>query len=419
MIEVIFRWLLARGVEDLLAIQLARYGSILFVILLSISAFYVARRIIIRLLLSIIERSKTQWDDYLFKHSFFTRLAYLAPAAVLYLLAPYALEGFLFESWQEIVNITIVLYTILLATLIIDSLLSSALDIARQNDYFKELPFTSLIQTAKIIIYIFGTILFASVLLGQSPVYLLSGLGALAAVLSFVYQDALRGLVAGIQLTGNKMVSRGDWIEMPSYDVNGTVAEVGLTTIKINNFDHSITTVPTYALISSSFKNWQAMLNSDGRRAVRSFNIDATSIKFCSAEMLEHLRKIQLITKYIDERQAEIDVYNREMGVDESVLVNGRRQTNLGIFRAYLNRYLHQHPAVNTRMFLSVHQLEPTAEGVPIQLIFFTPEKTANYMAVQSDIFEHVLAVIPEFDLRLFQHPSGRDFHNFASNQHD
>ena len=415
MIETVFRWLIIRGMDDLVAIRVARYGSILFVILLSIFSFFIARRILIRLLFSIVERSKTLWDDHLFEHNFFTRLAYLAPAAVLYLLAPYALEGFLFESWQEIVNIAIVLYAILLAALIIDSLLSSALDIAHDNDYFKELPLTSLVQTAKISIYIFGTILIASVLLGQSPLYVLSGLGALAAVLSFVYQDALRGLVAGIQLTGNKMVSRGDWIEMPSYDVNGTVAEVGLTTIKINNFDHSITTVPTYALISSSFKNWQAMLNSDGRRVIRSLNIDATSVKFCSAEMLDYLRKIQLITGYIDEKQTEIDIYNKEMGIDDSVLVNGRRQTNLGVFRAYLNSYLHQHPAVNSRMFLSVHQLEPTSEGVPIQLIFFTPEKTANYMAIQSDIFEHILAVIPEFELRLFQHPSGRDLHSFAS----
>ncbi|MCB0032502.1 MAG: mechanosensitive ion channel [Anaerolineales bacterium] len=419
MIQTIYRWLITWGINELLAVRLARYGSIVLIALLSIIAFYIARHLLLLLVERVVNHSKTSWDDYLLKRRFFSRIAYLAPAAVLYIFAPYALEGVLFESWQTIINYFIGLYVILLLVLIIDSLISALLDICRNYEFFKELPLTSFFQALKIGLYLLGVILFVSVLLGQSPLYLFSGLGAVAAVLSFVYQDALRGFVAGIQLTANKMVSRGDWIEMPSYDVNGTVSEVGLTTVKIRNFDYSITTVPTYALISSSFKNWRHMLESDGRRVVRALYIDMSSIRFCDAALLDKLRQIHHLTDYITTMEQEINTYNHEMGIDDASLANGRRLTNVGLFREYIAIYLRHHPAVNTRLALSVHQLEPTVDGLPIQLLFYTTEKTDKYMPVQSDIFDHLLSVVSEFDLRLFQHLSGQHLQTFMSTPHD
>jgi miniconductance mechanosensitive channel len=308
---------------------------------------------------------------------------------------------------QTLINVLF----LLAAMLTVDALLSALLAIYSSSGISKEISITPFVQVLKLALYFVSGILLLSLLLQKTPLYFLSGLGALTAVLMFVFKDILMGFVAGIQLIANKMVAPKDWIEMPKYGADGDVIEITLTTVKVQNFDNTITTIPTYALINESFKNWRNMNLSGGRRIKRYVNIDLSSIKFCDAEMLERFTKIQLITKAIQDRQAEIKVSNEEKNVDESTLVNGRRLTNIGIFRAYVEAYLRQHPQISNQMTFLVRQLSPRENGLPIEIYVFCKETNWNiYEAVQADIFDHILAVVPEFDLRVFQVPSGSDF---------
>ena len=246
----------------------------------------------------------------------------------------------------------------------------------------------------------------------KTPLYILSGLGALTAVLMFVFKDILMGFVGGIQLIANKMVAPGDWIEMPKYGADGDVIEITLTTVKVKNFDNTITTIPTYALINESFKNWRNMNLSGGRRIKRFVNIDIGSIKFCSSEMLDRFKHIQIISESIQDRQQEILQYNKLHNVDESTRVNGRRLTNIGVFRSYVEAYLRQHPMIHQNMTFIVRQLSPGEKGLPIEIYVFCKDTNwIKYESVQSDIFDHILAVVPEFNLQVFQAPSGKDFH--------
>jgi miniconductance mechanosensitive channel len=231
-----------------------------------------------------------------------------------------------------------------------------------------------------------------------------------------VFKDAILGLTAGIQLTTNRMLAIGDWLEMPKYGADGDVLEITLTTVKVQNWDKTITTIPTYALISDAFKNWRGMTESDGRRIKRSLYLDISTIRFCDEEMLERFSKIQFIKEYIDQTKQELRKYNKERRVDNSSLANGRRMTNIGTFRAYIEAYLRNHPQINQGLTLLVRQLEPTPHGLPIQIYIFSKEKRwVPYEDIQSDLFDHFLAVLPEFDLQAFQEPSGKDFTKLVS----
>ena len=239
---------------------------------------------------------------------------------------------------------------------------------------------------------------------------LLTGLGASAAILMLVFRDTILGFVSGIQLSANNMLKVGDWISMPKYGADGTVIEVTLNTVKVRNWDNTITTIPPYLLVSDSFQNWQGMRESGGRRVKRSINIDMSSVRFCTPEMLAKYRKIQLLKDYIDKTEKVVELYNKEHHIDNSILVNGRRQTNLGVFRAYLNSYLKSLPTINQELTCMVRQLQPTETGIPLELYFFSAIKDwVPYEEVQADVFDHVLAIIPEFGLRVFQNPSGED----------
>ena len=259
--------------------------------------------------------------------------------------------------------------------------------------------------------YFLAGIFVISILLNKTPVYLLSGVGALAAVLMLVFRDSILGFVAGIQLAANRMVSVGDWIEMPKYGADGDVLEVALTTVKVQNWDKTITTIPTYALISESFKNWRGMSESGGRRIKRAVNIDMSSIRFSDEEMLGRYEKIQYISEYIESKKHELEAFNQSENVDNASLANGRRMTNIGTFRAYVVAYLGNHPMINSDMTFLVRQLQPGQYGLPIEIYVFCSDKDwANYEAIQADIFDHILAVMPEFDLRVYQNPTGADF---------
>ena len=241
--------------------------------------------------------------------------------------------------------------------------------------------------------------------------FLLTGLGASAAILMLVFKDSIMGFVSGIQLSANNMLKVGDWISMPKYGADGTVIEVTLNTVKVRNWDNTIITIPPYALVSDSFQNWQGMRDSGGRRVKRSINIDMRTVRFCTPEMLAKYRKIRLLKEYIDKTEKVVEHYNKEHDIDNSILVNGRRQTNLGVFRAYLTNYLKSLPDVNKELTCMVRQLQPTEQGIPLELYFFSSVKDwVPYEGIQADVFDHVLAIIPEFGLSVFQNPTGEDF---------
>ncbi len=306
-------------------------------------------------------------------------------------------------------------YMILAGLFAFNAFLKAVLDIYHTFDVSRQKPIKGYIQVVQIIISVFVGIIAVSLVMGQKPWFLLSGLGAMTAVLILVFKDSILGLVAGIQLSTNDMVRIGDWIEMPKYDTDGDVVDVSLNTIKVQNWDKTITTIPAYALVSDSFKNWRGMSESGGRRIKRALYIDMASIKFCTNEMLDRFEKFQLISEYIESKRKEIAQYNEEHNIDTSELINGRNLTNVGTFRAYVAAYLHYHPKVNQNMTFLIRHLPPGEYGLPIEIYVFSNDQVwANYEAIQADIFDHVMAVVPLFDLRLFQNPSGGDFRTLA-----
>jgi miniconductance mechanosensitive channel len=415
MFEFIRNWLVNQEIDVATASILTRAALVALAIVLGILANFVAKRLILRGLAYSVGRTETRWDDIVLQRKVFAWLSHLAPAIVIFVMAPVVFEGH-----PSLINFTVnatFIYLILIAVLALDALLNAVLDIYHTLEVSKEIPLKSFIQVVKIVVYITGGIIIISIIINKTPLYLFSGLSALTAILMLIFKDAILGFVAGIQLTANKMVARGDWIEMPNYGADGDVLEVALTTVKVQNWDKTITTIPTYALISESFKNWRGMSESGGRRIKRSINIDMNTIKLCTEEMLERFSKVEYIKKYIDRKKKEVVEYNATHQLDHSTPVNGRRLTNIGTFRAYVEAYLQHHPLINQDMTFLVRQLAPTEHGLPIEIYVFSKDKRwANYEAIQADIFDHLLAIVPEFDLRIFQNPTGSDFRKLIEN---
>ena len=409
MLEILTDWILDYGFDLSTADLLARGLFFGLILVLSLIAYLVAKYFILKGLAAIIGRTATQWDDVILKKKVFNRLAHLAPAIVIYMSISIPFAGY--EWLITVINGLALIYIIIIGLLAIDALLNAALAIYATYEVSNRIPIKGFIQVFKIIIYFASLIFIISILLNKTPVYLFSSLGALTAVLMFIFKDAILGFVAGIQLSANRMVANGDWIEMPKYGADGDIIEIALTTVKVQNWDKTITTIPTYALITDSFKNWRGMSESGGRRIKRSINIDMNTIQFCTEEMLDRFSKIQYISKYIEEKKMELEEKNRQEQVDDSSLVNGIRMTNIGTFRAYVNAYLVNHPMISKEMTLLTRQLAPTEHGLPIEIYVFSIDKDwGNYEDIQSNIFDHILAVLPEFDLRVFQNPSGTDF---------
>ena len=420
MIEYLSAFLNAYLTENLLELglttgmveSLVRGGLILLVLLLSWVAHRVSQGPINRSIEKFAHYTIQQWDDILVEKHIVKRILYFIPLILLYVLSSPILTGTSLLPLSQ----TLISFLFLIAGMMfLDAMLNALLAIYGKSGISKEISITPFVQVLKLGLYFVTGILLLSLLLQKTPLYFLSGLGALTAVLMFVFKDVLMGFVAGIQLIANKMVAPKDWIEMPKYGADGDVLEITLTTVKVQNFDNTITTIPTYALINESFKNWRNMNLSGGRRIKRYVNIDLGSIKFCSSEMLEQFKRIQLISQYIQNRQEEILVYNKKHQVDESTLVNGRRLTNIGVFRSYVEAYLRQHPMIHKDMTFLIRQLSPSENGLPIEIYVFCKDTNwTAYEAIQADIFDHILAVVPEFDLRVFQEPSGSDFQKIA-----
>ncbi|AET67142.1 small-conductance mechanosensitive channel [Desulfosporosinus orientis DSM 765] len=406
MVQLMTNWFQNYGVNVIAARYIAVGILLVFIALLSVVAYFISRKIVLRFLSLVIKNNKLQWDDVMLERKVFHKLCNIVPAIIFYVFST-AFPG----QMAVIIENLSSAYIILAGVLVLDALLNSVDDIYRTYEIAKHKPIKGYLQVAKIIIYIIGGILIIAAVIGQSSLWrLLSGIGALTAVLLLVFKDSLLGLVAGIQLSSNDMIRIGDWIEMSKYGANGDVIDISLNTVKVENFDKTITTIPTYALVSDSFINWRGMEQSGGRRINRSIYIDATSVTFCTDEMLDKFEKIHYLSDYIKQKKAEIALYNQEHNIDSTQSVNGRRLTNLGTFRAYIQCYLKNHPQIHKRMIQMVRQLPPGESGIPLDIYVFTNQtEWAIYESIQSDIFDHLFAVVPEFGLRVFQKPTGYD----------
>ena len=408
--ELIDRWLIACGLSASKADQLDQFILFALLLLIAFGVDFICRFILLHIVSALVKRTRVTWDDILFDRSVLIHLSRMVAPLVLSLTIPMAFAGV--ESFGLLLISRLCNVLILITFLnFINALLKAIYTVYNSKEQFRDRPLKGLLQTAQVALWFIGGIVIIATLLGKSPLSLLAGLGASAAILMLVFKDSIMGVVSGVQLSANDMLKVGDWIAMPKYGADGTVIEVTLNTVKVRNWDNTITTIPPYLLVSDSFQNWRGMQESGGRRVKRSVNIDMNSVRFCTPEMLDKYRKIKLLADYINQTEKVIKDYNKAQQIDNSVLVNGRRQTNLGVFRAYLNAYLHNLPTVNDEMTILVRHLQPTDRGIPVELYFFTRTTDwAPYEQIQADVFDHLLAIVPEFDLRVFQSPTGADF---------
>ena len=398
------------GIENPKAVKaLSVTIMIIFIALICFIANFITKQIVVRIITKIVRKNAFQWDDILLERKVFRKLSHIVPAIILFYFAE------TFPTYEDLIKQLVVVYLIIVGLAIINSLLNAINDIYQTYEISKIRPIKGYIQVIKIIIIIMGVISVIAILIGKSPLVFLSGIGALSAIIMLVFKDSILGLVAGVQLTANDMVRVGDWIEMPKYDADGDIIDISLNTVKVQNWDKTITMIPAYALISDSFKNWRGMQNSGGRRIKRSIFIDTTSIAFCTEEMIERFKQIQILSDHINNREHEIVEYNTKNHINRNSRVNGRAMTNMGVFRAYVSNYIQRHPGINLDMTLMVRQLAPTEHGLPLEIYAFTSDTNwAVYESVQADIFDHLFAVAPEFGLKIFQNPSGNDMRSMV-----
>lgn len=417
-----------------LAKPLAAFICIIIIVFIAWIAHFFTRQIILRIVHRVAKRTKTVWDDILVKNKVFRGLAHLVPAFILYYTADFSFPD-LHQELSELDASTLEalsvdyyfsltgfiarlarIYFILIIVYVANSVLNAAMEIYNTTNYAHHRPIKGYVQLVKILVYSMAGILVIAALLGKDPTVLLAGLGAMAAVLILVFKDTILGFVASIQLSANNMVNVGDWIAMKSHNADGTVTDITLNTVKVQNWDKTISTIPTYALVSESFNNWKGMEESDGRRIKRSVSLDMSSIKFCDSAMLNRFEKFELIRDYVIQKENELKEYNEQKNISDEDYISGRHQTNVGVFRKYLEVYLRQHPMINLEMTFLIRQLQPTGKGLPIEIYVFSKDQEwANYEAIQSDIFDHIFAVIPEFELKVFQEPTGSDISKIGS----
>ena len=411
--ELISTWLSEQGLSsEYLASSATAVGIGLIFVIASLS-YYIAKHQVLGLMNKVIINSKNTWDDALMEHGVLSRMALLLPFLLILFLTPLILET------SSIASTILILLSKVLLTFQIARCISALLNVSRsiyqESAKQRFLPLNAIIQIIKLALYLVASIIIVSLIIDRSPVYLLSGLGALTAVLLLVFQDTIKGLVASIQISANRMVVAGDWVELPKYGADGDVLEIGLSTVKIENFDKTITTVPTYALISDSFKNWRNMYHTGARRIKRTVIIDLASIDFCSSEKINQLTNANLLQDYLSEKKQELALSeqnnNSDVVVESFTSLNSRQLTNIGTFRAYITKYLQQNSHVRNDLTCMVRQLAATQTGLPLEIYCFADTTDwLTYETIQADIFDHLFAIAPQFDLRVFQHPSGHDW---------
>ncbi|MDF7808230.1 mechanosensitive ion channel family protein [Pontiellaceae bacterium B12219] len=397
---------IALGVPQALADEAAVVALTVAVFALAYFMYWLLRNYLLKLIRQVTLKTTNSWDDALFESRMFHRLLRLIPLTFILFCIDRLAPG-----QMELIKHIVFAAIILIGARSVEAFLDAVSDIYHSDPNSQRKPIRPLFQALLIVLYLFAGIFIISVLLNKEPWHLFGLMGGLTAVTMLVFKDTILGFVAGIQLGANDMVREGDWIEMPKYGADGDVIEVAVNTVKVRNWDKTISTIPTYALISDSFKNWRGMSESGGRRIKRSICIDMNTVRFADEAMLEKFQCMELLKEYVGKKQEEINAANAERELDlSSTMLNGRRQTNLGIFRAYLVNYLHSNPKIHKGMTFLVRHLQPTPQGLPIEIYVFSSDKNwANYEGIQADIFDHILAALPEFDLRVYQQPSGLD----------
>ena len=372
---------------------------------------FIAKRVLVSTVKTIAERSSSAWDDALVAHNVFGRLAQVVPALIVFIGVPFV-SG-LPEGVVHLIRNVAMGYMVLMLTLALTAMLSAGNTIYSATPAAKDRPLKGFVQVLQIVVWIFGGVMVIAAVLDRSPILLLSGFGAMTAILFLVFKDTILSLVASVQLTAQDMVRVGDWIEMPQFGADGDVVDVQLHTVKVQNWDKTITTIPTHRLITDSFKNWRGMSQAGARRIKRSIFIDVTSIRFQTEAEVDHFTRFALLQDYVESKSQELEGYNKGLTTKVDEEVNRRRLTNVGTFRAYAFNYLKNHPRINTNLTLIVRQLDPGPEGLPLEVYCFTnTTEWAAYEDIQSDIFDHLMAILPEFGLSLYQKPAGSDLAN-------
>lgn len=402
--DSIYESLISYGLSETTAKYLNYFILMLIILTASIIITLIIYKIVIRFLAKRIQNNKYYWDDVLLKNKVFHRIAMVVPGMVIFN------GAYLFDDYSAFISKLSIIYILTIIILTGRTLIKSIDDIYRSFPISKDRPIKGFLQVIEILLYIIFIILIISTMIDKNPVALLSGIGALTALTTLIFKDSIVGFVSGMQLTWNDMLRIGDWIEMPKYGADGDVIDITLNTVKIQNFDKTISTIPTYAFVSDSFKNWRGMQEIGARRIKRSFNIDITSIKFCTDEMLDKYRKINFLKNYIDEKEVELKEFNEKID-NTDWLINGRNLTNVGVFRIYAQNYINNHPKIHSGMTRMVRQLAPSENGLPLEVYVFVNDiDWVSYESAQSDIFDHLFAVAKYFDLRIFQNPSSYDF---------
>lgn len=380
-------------------------------VLLSLLVFFITRSIIVRALFYFAKRTETKYDDIIVRNLHLFRAAWLAPLVIIYSFA------YLVPEYELIIKKVALFLILWVSTLTINSLITAVNEIYESRPNFTGVSIQGYLEIAKILVVLVGIILSISLLTEESPMALLTGLGALTAILLLIFRDTILSLVASIQITTLDLVKEGDWIEVPSYGADGDVLSMTLHTIKVQNWDKTISIIPTYKMTEVAYKNWRGMTESGGRRIKRSISIDMTSIQFCDQQMIERFKKVDIIREYIDCKLEEIEAEIQQKGIELDSPLDGRQLTNVGTFRAYIEAYLKHNPDIHTEeMTFLVRQLAPGPTGLPIEIyVFTTTTEWAEYEGIKSDIFDHLLAAASYFDLRVFQEPTGLDFAGLAT----
>ena len=412
LVEKLFSWsyplLKKLDLGETISSYLSLAINIFILSVLAYVIYLIFSYILVRTIIIVARKTKTKFDDLLVSNNTAKYIAHLIPLLFIYKSVPIILENFVY--WESIFGKLVEIYIVLLSLWIIKTIFHALRDHLKQNPRYSDKPIDSYIQVIMIVLWIFAFIFVVSKIFDVKTVTMLGTFGAVSAIIILIFRDTILGFVASVQVSLNDMVRIGDWITFDKFGADGDVIEINLATVKVRNFDNTTTTIPTYSMISDSFRNWRGMLNSDGRRIKRHILIKASSIRFLDVNELQDLKKIQLISNYINLRQTEIDKFNKTHQVDKSVLINGRNMTNFGVFRKYITQYLSQYPGLNKDMILLCRQLQPTPQGVPLEIYTFSNDKRfENYEYIIADIFDHVFASIRYFDLEIYEMPSGKN----------
>ena len=379
--------------------------------ILAYSIYYISRLVLVTMMAVFAQRTKTKFDDFLISNKAAKYTAYLIPFFFIYKSVPIILDKY--DYWQSAFEKIVGVYIVLLLLFIVRAIFNSLRDYLKHKPKYSDKPVDSFIQVIMIVLWIYGSAVIVSKLFGIKQNELLTILGTLSAIIILIFRDTILGFVSSVQVSINDMVRIGDWITMNKFGADGDVIEINLTTVKVQNFDNTITTIPTYALSSDSFQNWRGMLKSDGRRIKRHILIKSSSIRFLTDDDLQKMRKIELIAPYIETRQIEIERHNHSHNVDKSIAINGRNMTNLGLFRKYISVYMSKQSGINDNMMMMCRQLQSTEFGVPLEIYAFSKDKRwVNYEYIMSDLFDHIFAAVPYFDLEVFEMPSKLEITN-------